>query len=319
MIVTRTPLRISFFGGGTDLPEFYSKHGGCVINMAIDNYLYVSLRKRRDDLITIDTPFAHESCESYHHIEHPLIRAVLQKYSVGHGISIWVSSDVTHLGCGLGTDSAVIAGLLSGIFHLRNKSLSPLQLAEATAQLQLEIGDCGIQDAYGVVWGGYNYLKFNQDGSVDIQKLGVPPFLDNLMLFDTGEYRGSHNIQRAYKSHDTLFEIKRLAESFRLVPRDSQVKMFPEYLRSTWNFKRKTSASVTNRWIDEIYELAMQSGATGGKLLGAGGGGHFLFYVDKIYQMNVRRMLSNIGVIERKFGLDTCGSVVKEVEYDGRS
>ena len=304
MIITRTPLRISFFGGGTDLPEFSRKHGGCVVNMAIDRYVYVGLRKRLDSLITIDTPFGHESCETFHQIIHPCIRTVLQKYSINHGLSIWVSSDVTHLGCGLGTDSAVIAGFLNGLFRLRGRSLTPLRLAQATAQIQLEMGNSGVQDAYPVSLGGYNYLRFNPDDSVDVECLGQPKYLDELMLFYIGA-RDSRKVQSAPKSDEMLMKLKDLTCQF-VQDQDK----FVCFLSKNWEYKRQCSMAVSNERIDTIYEAGIDAGASSGKLLGAGGGGYMLFFVWQENQADVRRAMGDLGLPELTFSMAEEGSQI---------
>lgn len=308
MITTRTPLRISFFGGSSDLPEFSRKYGGEVVSMAINKYIWVCVRKRQDSLITLDSPFGHECCTVADQLKHPFVRAVLQKYGVPScGISIWITSDVTHLGCGLGTDSALIIGLLYGLFFFKSRLLTPLQLAQASTQLQLEIGGSGVQDAYACAFGGYNHIVFEKDESVRVENLGTPPFLRNLMLFNTGLFRDSHKIQSVPKSDEMILEIKRLAGDFLEINPDEQVKVFPEFLRYAWDFKRRTSSSVSNERIDQIYEQAMMSGAKAGKLLGAGGGGHFLFHMEEKDQANVRSKLSNIGVGEVPFTLEPKG------------
>lgn len=312
--ITRTPLRVSFFGGGTDLPDFSRRYGGCVVSMAIDRYIYVGLRKRSDTLITIDTPFGHESCENVHQIEHPSIRRVLQKYSINHGLSIWVSSDVTHLGCGLGTDSAVVAGFLNGLFRLRGRSLSPLQLAQATAQIQLEMGDSGVQDAYPIALGGYNYLRFNPDDSVDIEHLGQPKYLDELMLFYIGA-RDSRKVQSAPKSDEMLMKLKGLTEQFvqrqdKSRSEDADKSAFVCFLSKNWEYKRQSSVAVSNEKINTIYEAGISLGASAGKLLGAGGGGYMLFFVRKENQAGVRRVMMDMGLLELTFGMDKEGSQV---------
>ena len=312
MIITRTPLRVSFFGGGTDLPDFSRRYGGCVVSMAIDRYIYVGLRKRSDTLITIDTPFGHESCENAHQIEHPSIRRVLQKYSINHGLSIWVSSDVTHLGCGLGTDSAVVAGFLNGLFRLRGRSLTLLRLAQATTQIQLEMGDSGVQDAYPVALGGYNYLRFNPDDSVDIVHLGQPKYLDELMLFYIGA-RDSRKVQSAPKSDEMLMKLKGLTEQFvqrqdKSRSEDADKSAFVYFLRENWEYKRQSSAAVSNEQIDTIYEAGINAGASAGKLLGAGGGGYILFFARKENQAEVRGAMEDLGLPELTFSMAEEGS-----------
>ena len=141
---------------------------------------------------------------------------------------------------------------------------------------------------------------------------GHPPFMKDLMLFNTGYYRNSHEIQKSPKSDKNLLEIKRLASDFLKIPIDKQREAFPQFLRAAWEFKKKTSFSVTNERLDKIYQEGRMAGASAGKLLGAGGGGYFLFCVDPKHQPNVRRLLSNIGLVELSFTLDPHGTTLND-------
>lgn len=358
IIMTRTPLKMSFFGGGTDLPDFSQKYGGCVVATAIDRYLYVVIREREDSTITLDTPFGHETCSAADQLKHPLVRAILENVtplfptaggrresqcgssprlrgdrgvSIGNGVSIWITTDMPAHGCGLGTSSALMVGLLSGLMSRKDihesresnelkkgKKMScdsrrwadissirgQWEVAQRVAAIQLHIGGSGVQDAYVCALGGTRYFEFNQDNSVTAKAL---PDMDSsrLMLFDTGFARDSRDVQSEKKSAKQLMQIKQLAQAF--VHIDNPQGAFPAFLRKTWELKRLVSSSISNERLDEIYNEAIASGATAGKLLGAGNGGHFVFYVEPNHQGEVRERLSDMGLKEVPFNFDEKG------------
>ena len=296
IVTTRTPLRVSLLGGGTDLPDFRARYGGCVISMAIDKYIYVTLRQRTDSEVVIDSPFGHDK-----ELGHALIAQMLERYPVNHGVSIWLSSDVTHRGCGLGTDSALIVGFLKALFYLTGEK--DAILIDAVLEIYQTKGNVGTQDIYPAIYSGYNHIRFDAEG-VKINNLGAPPFLSKLMLFLTGE-RDSRDIQSAAKSDDALLEIKSHVNDFLQGTKD-----IAYYLRKNWAAKRRSSGAVTDKWIDAIYEMGIEAGACAGKLLGAGGGGYMLFYVEEKDQDAVRDKMNAHGLPELKIGLDTVGSTV---------
>ena len=178
MITVKTPLRISFLGGGSDLPEFSNKYGGEVVSMTISQYLWVSIRKRQDSLITLDSPLGYECCEMTEQIQHPLVRAVLKGFGIPiGGVSIWITSDVSAEGCGLGTSSALMVGLIYGLLHLAEQSCSSAIIAGLTAKLQLEIGGSGVQDAYACATGGLQPLCFSERWLCQHHTVGDTPRL----------------------------------------------------------------------------------------------------------------------------------------------
>ena len=350
IVITRTPLKMSFFGGGTDLPEFSRKYGGCVVGAAIDRYLYVAIREREDSMITLDTPFGHETCATAQQLKHPLVQAILENVafpasedsenrrnpdpigdafvceaipSLGEGgVSIWITTDMPAHGCGLGTSSALMVGLLAGLSHLRRRpicgaipSIGERQwtIAQQVAAIQLRMGGSGVQDAYLCALGGTRYFEFNPDDSVTTKDL---PNIDSrrLMLFDTGFARDSRDVQSEKKSAKQLMQIKQLAQAFVHVDRPEEA--FPSFLRKTWELKRLVSSSISNERLDEIYDAAVDAGATGGKLLGAGNGGHFVFYVEANHQQAVRQRLSDMGLKEVPFNFDGQGVQVCESLFD---
>ena len=302
--ITRTPLKMSFFGGGTDLPDFSRKYGGCVVGTAIDRYLYVAIRAREDSVITLDTPFGHEICSAVHQLKHPLVRAILENVALGGGVSIWITTDMPAHGCGLGTSSALMVGLLTGLSYVRRRLTQQWEIAQQVAAIQLQMGGSGVQDAYICALGGTRYFEFNQDDSVTATDL---PNLDSgtLMLFDTGFARDSRDVQSEKKSAKQLMQIKQLAQAF--VNIEDPQEAFPTFLKKTWELKRLVSSSISNERLDGIYDAALDAGATAGKLLGAGNGGHFVFHVEPNRQQDVRERLSDMGLKEVPFNFDEKG------------
>ena len=323
IVITRTPLKMSFFGGGTDLPDFSRKYGGCVVGTAIDRYLYVAIREREDSTITLDTPFGHETCSTAHQLKHPLVRAILENVvfpasedsenrrnpdPIGDafegGVSIWITTDMPAHGCGLGTSSALMVGLLTGLSHIRCRPKRQWTIAQQVAAIQLRMGGSGVQDAYICALGGTRYFEFNPDDSVTAKDL---PSIDSsrLMLFDTGFARDSRDVQSEKKSAKQLMQIKQLAQAF--VNIEDPQEAFPAFLKKTWELKRLVSSSISNERLDGIYDAALDAGATAGKLLGAGNGGHFVFHVEPNRQQDVRERLSDVGLKEVAFNFDEKG------------
>ena len=293
-----------------------------MVGTAIDRYLYVAIREREDSMITLDTPFGHETCSTAHQLKHPLVQAILENIALNPdpigdafegGVSIWITSDMPAYGCGLGTSSALMVGLLAGLSHVRRRPKRQWTIAQHVAAIQLRMGGSGVQDAYLCAIGGTRYFEFNPDDSVTAKDL---PNIDSsrLMLFDTGFARDSRAVQSEKKSETQLMQIKQLAQAFVHVNRPE--KEFPSFLRKTWELKRLVSSSISNERLDEIYDVAVAAGATGGKLLGAGNGGHFVFYVEPKHQQGVRERLSDMGLKEVPFNFDEKGVQVCESLFD---
>ena len=291
-----------------------------MVGTAIDKYLYVAVREREDSTITLDTPFGHETCSTVHQLKHPLVQAILENVALNPdpigdafegGVSIWITTDMPAHGCGLGTSSALMVGLLAGLSHIRRRPKRQRTIAQHVAAIQLRLGGSGVQDAYLCALGGTRYFEFNPDDSVTVKDL---PSIDSgrLMLFDTGFARDSREVQGEKKSAKQLMEIKQLAQAF--VNTENSQEAFPSFLRKTWELKRLVSSSISNDRLDEIYDAAVDAGATGGKLLGAGNGGHFVFYVKPKHQGNVRQRLSDMGLKEVPFNFDRQGVHVDGVE-----
>ena len=344
MVITRTPIRISFVGGGTDIADFYRQYGGEVISTAIDKYISVRITKRSDAQIAINTPHHRETVSDIDHIQHPLIREAVQKTFPpacggikGGGISITVTSDIPSRGCGLGSSSALTVGLLNALYAYQGiempVALNPDKIgAETLAHQACEIEidrlnqPIGKQDQYIAAYGGLRWIQFNRDESVETHEIPVTPetiayLEDNFILFYTGIQRRAETIlheQKRSASPQTLLQIKRLVPTFYdVLVKGEHGGCFDEVghlLHRAWQLKRSLCDSISNPILDTIYERAIAAGALGGKILGAGGGGYFLFYVPREKQGAVTAALSDLGLSRLKFGFEPQGSQIVEGE-----
>ena len=327
MIISRTPIRISFVGGGTDISNFYREHGGEVISTAIDKYIFVRITGRQDSQIAINTPNHHETVSDLDHIQHPLIREAVQKSRYNRdGVSITVTSDVPSQGCGLGSSSALTVGLLNALYAYRGIERPTETLAQQACEIEIDhLGQpIGKQDQYIAAYGGLRRIQFNRDESVDTQEISVAPktmacLEENFTLFYTGIQRRAETIlheQKRSASPETLVQMRELVPAFYDVlvkgSRGNRLDEIGHLLHRTWHLKRSLCGSISSPILDTIYESAVASGALGGKILGAGGGGYFLFYVPKERQGPVTATLSDLGLLRLAFRFEPKGSQLIE-------
>lgn len=320
MIITRTPFRVSFAGGGSDLPEFYKKHGGCVLSTAIDKYMYLSLhpsfRKEETILKYSKTEIVHDLDE----IEHKYFKAILKKLQV-KGVEISSTADIP-AGTGLGSSSSFMVGLLHVLYSYLGKFISKEQLAEEACKAEIEDlhQPIGKQDQYAAAYGGLNFYSFNRDGSVFVEPIIMPhgareQLESNLMLFYTGKIHSateileeqSHNVSISEQKEQNQMKMCSLAHELRRKLQDGEVDAMGEILDAGWKLKKTLAGGITNPEIDEYYDTAVRAGAYGGKLLGAGGGGFLLFYVPENAQESVRE---KIKLPEVPIGFDFQGSSI---------
>ncbi len=303
----KCPLRVSFFGGGTDLAEFYQQHGGAIVGLAINKYITVEVQNRSDSRVTLNSGLGYEADT----ITHAEVSAVLDATGA-EGVDIFVKSDVTPYGCGLGTSSALICALLKALQPGQTRE----QIARRASKIGLKIRNQGIQDEYLTALGGWRYLHISESGRVWTHKItDLDPVVPNLMLFDLKRNRDSHLIQSAKKNPIVLKQLKLVAVDF--MQESSRCQVFPDFLGKVWELKRQLSTAITDSVIDDVYEAGVKAGATAGKLLGAGGGGHFVFYVEPQYSQNVRHVLTGMGLEEVPFCLDTEGVCEVENSFNG--
>lgn len=306
MIITRTPFRMSFFGGGTDMEEFYREHGGAVLSTTFDKYCYVNLRHlpKFFDYRTHLTYSKTEQVNAYEEIQHPLIRHTMEYLDI-HDIRLMYDADLPAR-TGLGTSSSFAVGLLNAFYALKGKRVDKKRLADEAIYVERvlcnEAG--GIQDQIAASFGGFNRIDMGAEGyavnPVIISNQRKKALNDNLMLFFTGFTRFSSEIQKkAGKSFREktaeLKEMKSLVyQAEDILASKADLAEFGRLLHYTWTLKRGLSGGVSTGDIDDIYALALKAGATGGKLLGAGGGGFLLFYVEPEYRENVKKALEKL-------------------------
>ncbi len=319
MVITQTPFRISFFGGGTDFPEFYEKYGGQVLSTSIDKYCYVTARH-------LPPFFDYTNCVSYAKIEkttsideiqHPAVREAMKMLDM-HEMMILYDADLPAR-TGLGTSSSFAVGLLSAFHSLKGKYVDKRRLADEAIYLERSL--CketgGIQDQIAASFGGLNKISFSSDG-YEIQPVIIgnetkKVLNDNLMLFFTGISRFSSDIQveqerNIKEKNQQLLIMKGLVDEAEKALIEGHIDDFGMLLDREWKLKREINRKVSNPVIDSYYNKAIDAGALGGKLLGAGGGGFLLFYASEEKRDKVRKALSDL--MEIPFCFETGGTRV---------
>ena len=305
MIITKTPYRISFFGGGTDYPQWYLKNGGEVISTTINKYIYISCRylppffehKHRIVYTKI------ELVNKINQIRHLAVKGVLKHYNVKEGLEIHYDGDLPARS-GMGSSSSFMVGLINAVNSLYGKKLNKEMLSKKSIYIEQKIlkENVGSQDQIAASYGGFNSIKFYPGGKYKVTKIStdinyLKNLNKNLILLYTGVKRTANDVASTYinklnkekksQMHDVL---QNLEEAKKIIKYKKNPNDFGELLNKTWMIKKSLSKSVTNEAIDDLYNSAIKNGALGGKLLGAGGGGFFLFYVPQYRQ---KRFIKN--------------------------
>jgi D-glycero-alpha-D-manno-heptose-7-phosphate kinase len=322
MIITQTPLRVSFFGGGTDLPSYYQKAPGAVLSTAIDKYIYVTV-KRQTALAQNRLRISYsktENVDEISKIEHPIVREALLHLGIERHLEINVIADVPAK-TGLGSSGAFTVGLLNTLHALKAERATPEGLAaEATAIEAEKLGRAiGKQDQYAAAFGGLNAMEFFPDGAVKVERVRVSDatrgrLFSSLMLFYTGLTHDAHAIlsqqaKNADKKRGALDRMRGMvADGRRILESGKGLDEFGFLLGEAWKLKASLSPEISNSTISDYYSRAVEAGALGGKLLGAGGGGFLLFYARPSEQPAVRRALA--GLYEMPFAYEPAGSRV---------
>jgi len=319
MIITKTPFRVSFCGGGSDLPSFYREYGGCVLSTTINKYMYLSIHPYFDSDTTVLKYSKTEIVKNYDEIDHKIFAYALKSKSL-KGVEITSTADIP-AGTGLGSSSSFTVGLLNTINSYFGKYSSKENLANNACDIEIEkLGaPIGKQDQYAASFGGLNFIKFNKDDTVSVEPIimnynDYKKLQDNLMMFYTGDIRSANSILSEQNSNmkksDKIENVKRLCEltvKMKDFLQSGNLKDFGNSLNEGWELKKTLASGIANPFIDEKYEIALKNGALGGKLLGAGGGGFLLFYCEKEYQENLRK---EIGLKELEFRFDHDGTSV---------
>ena len=323
MVITKTPYRVSFFGGGTDFPLWYREHGGSVISTAINQFCYVSVR-RKPPFFPHKHRFVYSEMEDVNElkdIKHPAIKGVLQWLEWEDGLEIHHDGDLPARS-GLGSSSAFTVGLLNAMYQLMGRATTLQQLAKDAIQVEQEvIGEVvGSQDQIAVACGGFNRIDFLPQGGwmvkpVSVSSTRLQQLQDHLLLYFTGFSRFASQIEasKLVNFSSRKQELQRMmqmvtdAESL-LIDESRDLHEFGNMLQEAWEYKKSLSTGVTTTAIDDIYNRAIAAGAIGGKILGAGGGGFMLFFVSPENQPAVRKALN--GFIEVPFQFEQEGSRV---------
>lgn len=322
MIITRTPFRISFFGGGTDFPEWFSTNKGSVLSSSIDKYCYISCRKL-PPFFDYKYRIVWSKIELENHvskIQHPSVRETLKylkdknSYEISHNADLPARS-------GLGSSSSFTVGLLNALYANKGFITENSKLADEAIYIERNLNKeyVGYQDQIIAAFGGFNRIIFNNNLTYTVQPLVLPKsrldhFQSNLMLFFTGFSRLSSDITKKHieniKNNNLILHkmYDLVDESVELLQSSRNLDLFGSLMHETWSLKKNLSNSITNNDIDKIYNKGIKNGAIGGKILGAGGGGFILFYVPKDYQQNVKKSLKNL--IHVPFQFESSGSRV---------
>lgn len=322
MIVSRTPYRVSFFGGGTDYPEWYRVHGGSVLAASINKYCYISCRylppffEHRYRIVYSQI----ESRQTVDEIEHPAVRAVLKQMDVQRGIEIHHDGDLPARS-GMGSSSSFTVGLIHAIHALRGSMPSRKQLASESTHIEQKIlkETVGGQDQIMAAHGGFNHVTFTRSGEIIVKPLTISPerlaeLNSHFMLFYTGVQRIASIVAKTYvneidKQETQLLALGRMVDQGIDVLRNgNDITEFGQLLHEAWQTKKSLSPNVSIPIVDEIYQQARQEGAIGGKLLGAGGGGFLLLFVRPQDQLRVRDRLK--GLVHVPFKVESSGSQI---------
>ena len=320
MIVSRTPLRMSFVGGGSDLAGFYRRFGGAVLSAAIDKYIYVSINRKFDNGIRVAYS-KNEEVSSVDEIEHPLVRAALDMTGIQGGVEIATIADVPSRGTGLGSSSSFTVGLLNGLAAFNGAHVSQEALGRDSCRIEIDIvGEpIGKQDQYAAAYGGLNLIEFRPDDSVLVSPLLITPHARELLfrrilVFYTGITRSASAILKT-QSNEVASDADKQAALQKMVAltyelRDSlqqgRLDALGEALHDNWVLKKSLTSSISSGDIDHWYDVARQAGAVGGKLLGAGGGGFMIFYAPEHVHDAIVRSLAPLRRVH--FGYEPLGS-----------
>ena len=315
MIISQTPLRISLAGGGTDFPKFFMEEGGAVVNFAIDKYVYVIVKERFDDRIYLNYS-KKEIVDSVSAIQHELIREAMRLTGVEKGVEITTLADIPSGGTGLGSSSAVTVGLLNALYAYQGMQVTAERLAEEACRIEIELlkKPIGVQDQYIAAFGGLRFFEFSKEG-VRNKKVALAGdkkmrLGEHLMLFYTNATRSADDILK--EQNDSIFEkrgelqaIKQLAHDIYAALQGGDFSTVGEKLHEGWSLKKKLSSKISSAAIDDWYARARESGALGGKITGAGGGGFLLLYAPIEKQNQIRQVLP---LKELPFHLEQGGS-----------
>lgn len=314
MIITKTPFRISFVGGGSDLEEFYTQSPGAVLSTTINKFMYVSSHRFYSDELIVVKYSKTEMVKNLSEMKHPILREVLKKFNISGALEISSNADVAS-GTGLGSSSSFTVGLLHNLFTVFGKFVTKKQLAEEACTIEINVlkEPIGKQDQYAAAFGGINVFTFDPSGAVSVEPLHLPKDIyqtlqNNLIIFYLGNQRDASDILAEQKENlksNTKVEILKEMVSLVWLLRDVLYKgnldEFGKLLHANWILKQQLASQITNSTINALYDTALKNGALGGKVLGAGGGGFVIFYAEKERQDKLRAALQPLKELKFKF------------------
>jgi len=315
MIISRTPLRMSFVGGGSDLPSFYRKFGGAVVSTAINKFVYITLNEKFDHRIRVSYSRTEEA-DTVAEIQHPLVRESMKLLEVQGGIEITSIADIPSKGSGLGSSSAFTVGLLHALHAYSGRYASAEQLAKEACAIEIErCGEpIGKQDQYAAAFGGFNFIEFNADDSVSVEPIlckreTLLKLQENIIVFYTGISRSASailknqqdTIEQNESKQKMLQRMTQLARALKTELQRNDLSNFGQILREGWEIKSELTVEISNDQIDAWHAAGLQAGAEGGKLLGAGSGGFLMFYAPQKKHDAIAAVLKNLRRIPIQF------------------
>jgi|SRR5271157_2886390 len=322
MIISRTPLRISFSGGGSDLKEYYMKHGGCVISTSINKYVYLSIHPYFYSDKFLLKYSETEQVDDVNIIKHRIIKEVFSKYNI-KGVDFSSNADIPSGGTGLGSSSAFTSGLITLCNAYNGKYITNKEVAKLACDIEINKlkEPIGKQDQYACAIGGLNFISFNPDDSVDVEKINLDnnkcvQLQNRLVMFYTGITRPTNSIlsiqrNNIIKNRKMVMNLHKMVGLTKILKDElnrGDINYFGEILDEGWNYKKEMADTISNNDLDSIYKSAITYGAEGGKILGAGGGGFFLFYVK---ENNKQKLIDGLHKLRKfDFSFENIGSTI---------
>lgn len=310
MIITKTPLRLSLIGGNTDFREYFLKYGGLALTATIDRHIYCIVKERFDNLIIVNYS-EKETVTDCNQLKHDIVREALKLVGVESGIEISFLADIPSGGTGLGSSSAVAIGVLNALHTFKGENVSSWQLAEEAIKIELDIlsKPIGVQDQYAIAYGGIRSLEFKKSGKVEAERVAISEsvqedFNNSLMLLYTGLTRSSEEILSTFNpdKHLKILDLnKQLAAKGIVSLVIGNLKEFGRNLHSYWIAKKKLNRNISTTGIDEMYQKAMDAGAIGGKVVGAGGGGFLLVMFPANKRAKIREAMKEYKELPFRF------------------
>tara|TARA_E500000178_G_scaffold309769_1_gene324397 strand:- start:489 stop:1478 length:990 start_codon:yes stop_codon:yes gene_type:complete len=321
VILARAPLRMSFVGGGSDLPSYFKQNGGAVLSTSIDKYVYIAVNKKFDNDIRLSYSIT-EIESNVNFIKHPIVRNTLNFLKIKGGIEITSISDIPSKGSGLGSSSSFTVALLHGLLTFKGESISKEELGRLSSHIEIDLcGDkIGKQDQYASAFGGLNLIEFNQDETVNVIPIicndkTIKKLEESIIVFFTGYTRSASALlseqsknMKSPKKRELMTKMVSLAYDMKSLLENDDVEPFGELLDQNWRLKRQMTLGISNPEIDSLYNKGISAGAKGGKILGAGNGGFMMFYAPVEKHSEIIKAMK--GLKRVPFALDNSGSKI---------